>query len=102
MAVNLVVMYRRPPDPEAFLEHYARVHAPLVDNFPGLMGFQHGPVRASLAGADEWFYLAVLTFADRAQLDAAMASEVGRAARRDVRSFAADLFDMVVQEVVPS
>lgn len=97
-----MVLYRRPPDSDAFLEHYARVHAPLVERFPGLMAFQHGPVRASLAGSGEWFYLALLTFADRAQLDVAMASEAGRAAGRDVRAFAADLFEMVVQEVVPS
>ncbi len=102
MAVNLVVLYRRPLDPDAFLDHYARVHAPLVETFPGLMAFQHGPIRAALAGSDEWFYLAWLTFADRTQLDAALASEAGRAAGRDVRAFAADLFDMVVQEVVPS
>ncbi len=99
MAVNLVVRFRRPPNPEAFLAHYREVHAPLVQRFPGLVAFSHGPV-TPLAGAADWFYLAVATFADRAQLDAALASEAGRASGRDARAFADGLFDIVVQEEV--
>lgn len=102
MAANLVVRFRRPPNPDAFLAHYREVHAPLVQRFPGLVAFSHGPITEQLAGTGDWFYLAVATFADRAQLDAALSSAAGRESGRDARAFAAGLFDILVQEVSPS
>ena len=102
MAVNLVVLYRRPDDPEVFVDHFTRVRAPLVQRVPGLVAFQHGPIEATLEGSGAWFDLALLAFAGRTQLDAALAPPEGRAAGCDVRSFAAGLFEMAVQEVVPS
>lgn len=36
MTVSLVALYRKPQDPAAFLDHYERVHAPLVRNTPHL------------------------------------------------------------------
>jgi uncharacterized protein (TIGR02118 family) len=96
---NLVVLYRRPSHPTAFLEHFRTVHAPLVNKFPGLQSWSHGPVSQTLAGSADWFYMALLTFADRAALDRALASPEGRAGGRDVQQFAAGQFDMFVQEV---
>ncbi len=98
MAVNLVVLYRRPDDSEAFVGRFTRVHAPLIQRFPGLVAFQHGPIKPTLEGSGEWFYLAPRTCASRTQLEAALASSEGRG----VRSFAGGLFEMAVPEGVPS
>jgi uncharacterized protein (TIGR02118 family) len=100
MAVNLVVMYRRPADPQAFYEHYTTVHVPLASRLPGLLAFQHGAVTRVVAGAEPWFYLAVLQFESTEALDAALASPEGREAGRDLARLGAG-YDMLVEEVEP-
>jgi uncharacterized protein (TIGR02118 family) len=86
--VRLIALYRQPPDPDAFDTHYRDVHGPLVRGYPGLTGLTVTKL-GGLGGQDPVFYqMAEMRFASRADLDAALASESGRASGRDLRNFA--------------
>jgi uncharacterized protein (TIGR02118 family) len=40
MARQLIALYKKPDDVEAFLAHYHDVHAPLLRKVPGLQSMQ--------------------------------------------------------------
>lgn len=98
MPVKLVALYRRPDDPEAFLDHYDRVHAPLVRRLPHLQSMTAGRVTGSPMGDTPYFLLAQMTFADRERFDEAMRSPENRAAGKDLGGFARDLVTLLVVE----
>lgn len=87
--VKLVVAYGQPEDAAAFDEHYASTHVPLVDKIPNLRRFEAGKVLGTPDGSQApFYYLAELSFDDVEQLQAAMSSPEGQAARADVETFA--------------
>ena len=98
MAARLVALYRTPPDPAAFLDHYRTVHAPLARAMPGLTEMTVSRVKGRVAGEDGWFLLAVMAFPDRQALDRALSSPAGRDAYRDLRQFADGLVTLLVTE----
>lgn len=86
--VRLIALYSQPEDPAAFDAHYRDVHAPIVQRYPNL-------VRVRLTKADgvggrpaAYYLMAEMTFASRADLDDALASDAGRESGRDLRNFA--------------
>ncbi|PSP99080.1 EthD family reductase [Halobacteriales archaeon QS_5_70_17] len=86
-------------DPEAFREHWLDDHASLAADLPGLrryaVSFPDDPERS------EFDCIAELYFDDSESLDAALASEAGGAAARDLANFAGDrTLQMIVQEHV--
>jgi uncharacterized protein (TIGR02118 family) len=85
----MIVIYRRPPDPEAFDKHYFDVHVPLARKLPGLRKYEvsTGPI-ASLAGAQDCHQVAILHFDDLAAIRAAFASEIGQVCAADRKVFA--------------
>jgi uncharacterized protein (TIGR02118 family) len=78
MSTNLVVLASRPPDwtQERFTRWWRGEHADMARQLPGLLSYRHGVVVHDYgrAGAPAWDGHAVLGFADRQALDAAMAS----------------------------
>ena len=86
--VRLIALYSNPEDPAAFDAHYRDVHAPIVGRYPNLLGMRL--TRADgVGGRPAAFYLvAEMSFASRADLDAALASEAGIESGRDLRNFA--------------
>ena len=86
--VRLIALYNQPDDPAAFDSHYRDVHAPIVRRYPNLRGVRL--TRADgVGGRPAAFYLvAEMSFASRADLDAALASEAGIESGRDLRNFA--------------
>jgi len=85
--VRLIALYSNPEDPAAFDAHYHDVHAPIVGRYPNLLGMRL--TRADGVGRPAAFYLvAEMSFASRADLDAALASEAGIESGRDLRNFA--------------
>ena len=86
--VRLIALYSSPEDPAAFDAHYRDVHAPIVGRYPNLLGMRL--TRADgVGGRPAAFYLlAEMSFASRADLDAALASEAGIESGRDLRNFA--------------
>lgn len=89
MTVKLVVLYTQPQDKAAFDEHYATVHAPLVDTLPGLQHWESAAVVAAGDGGEITYSRIVeLYFADDQALGAALASEEGKATAADYGAIA--------------
>jgi len=86
---KLVVLYKKPSNPEAFDAHYASTHAPLAKKIPGLRSYEisSGPVTTP-AGDSPWHLVALLGFDSVAALNAGLASPQGQAAAGDLANFA--------------
>jgi uncharacterized protein (TIGR02118 family) len=86
---QMVVIYKNPRNPAAFMEHYFDVHVPLAKQLPGLRKYEtsNGPI-VSLAGATDAYFVATLHFDSLADIKAAFASECGRACAADRRKLA--------------
>ncbi|WP_037366111.1 EthD family reductase [Amycolatopsis orientalis] len=93
----LTVAYGRPEDAEAFDRHYARVHRPLAERVPGLVGFSARHCSA-LDGSEPPYYLvAELSFLTEDSLTEALSSPEGQAAAADLENFADGGVTMFVQ-----
>ena len=88
MAVRLIALYATPEDPAAFDAHYHSVHAPIVNRYPGLIDLRLTRTDGVADRAPAYYLIAEMTFASRADLDAALASEPGVESGRDLRNFA--------------
>ena len=87
--VRLVALYSQPEDAAAFDAHYRDVHAPIVARYPRLVSVRLTQADG-IGGRPASFYLmAEMSFATRADLDEALASDAGRESGRDLRNFAA-------------
>ncbi|MCY0900096.1 MAG: EthD family reductase [Firmicutes bacterium] len=99
--VKLIALYRQPDDPEAFDAHYYGVHLPIVRRMPGLKMLVVTKLTSVAArAASPYYLLAEMTFDDRDALKAALSSEVGREAGRDLQGFAGSLVEMMVGTTV--
>lgn len=94
---KLIALYKTPADPAAFDDYYFKRHLPLAEDIPGLTGYavSRGAV-ATPAGASSYHLVATLTFASFADLQAALASEAGRAAAADLANFASGGVELLV------
>jgi uncharacterized protein (TIGR02118 family) len=83
------VLYTQPDDGDAFDEHYLGVHAPLVDKIPGLERFEGARfVGAADGGAQTYHRIAELYFTDQSAMEAALASDEGKATAGDYQQIA--------------
>ena len=96
---NLVVIYGKPTDAEAFDAYYFASHVPLAKTIPGVRSYtvSKGAV-ATPAGAADHHLIATLEFDDMAAIQAAFASPEGQAAAADVQSFATGGAQMLMFE----
>jgi uncharacterized protein (TIGR02118 family) len=94
MALMLVV-YRTPPNPEAFDKHYFEVHVPLAKKLPGLKKYEvsKGPI-VPIAGAKDPYMIAMLHFDSLSAIREAFASEIGKACAADRKRLAPDDADL--------
>lgn len=100
MTVKLVVLYTAPDDLDAFEDHYRTVHGPLVDKVPGLLRWEGARIVAAGDGGEQSYYRsAELYFADHDALQAALASEQGRATAADYERIAPAGSRLFVAEV---
>ena len=89
MTVKLVVLYTHPDDADAFDEHYAGTHMPLVDQVPGLLRTETGKVVAAIDGGEHTYYrVTELYFADDAAMQAGFGSAEGTATAADYQKIA--------------
>ena len=86
-AIQVVVTYGAPPDPAAFLERYASVHVPLVEQIPGLARFAWGTVERAPEESNLPYLVAELTFDSRQAMSDGMGGDHGRAAAADGANF---------------
>lgn len=89
MTVKLVVLYTQPDDAAGFDEHYLGQHGPLVDAVPGLERWEGARFVAAADGGEQtYFRIAELYFTDEAAMQAALASDEGRATAADYQQIA--------------
>jgi uncharacterized protein (TIGR02118 family) len=86
--VRLVALYSQPEDPAAFDAHYRDVHAPIVNRYPNLVSMRLTKADGVGGRPAAYYFMAEMSFASRADLDDALASDAGRESGRDLRNFA--------------
>jgi uncharacterized protein (TIGR02118 family) len=97
--VKLVALYKQPEDKKAFDEHYFNTHLPLANKMPGLKKVEITRFTETPMGTEAPFYLkAEMFFDDKETLMRAMGSLEGKAAAKDVMSFAGKLVTMMIGE----
>jgi uncharacterized protein (TIGR02118 family) len=97
--VKLVALYKKPGDVEAFERHYREVHTPLARKMPGLKQLEVSHMTGSPGGEPKFYMMAELYFEDKAAMMTALSSPEGKAAAKDVMSFAGDILHMMFAEV---
>ena len=55
--VKATALYGHPEDPDAFDEHYAKTHVPLVEKIPNLQRFEAAKIVATPDGSELPYYL---------------------------------------------
>ncbi len=97
--VKLVVLYKKAADVKAFDDHYFNIHLPLAEKIPGLLKTELAKVKGSPAGESEYHLVVELYFETMETLKAGMSSPEGKAAAKDVMSFAKDVVYMMFADV---
>ena len=97
--VKFVALYKKPADVEAFEKHYNEIHSPLVRKIPGLKRMEVSHMTGSPAGEPKFHMMAELYFDDKDAMFAGMHSDEGKAAAKDVMSFAGDIIHMMFAKV---
>lgn len=82
---DIVVIYQRPADPEAFDRYYRETHVPLVHAIPELVDFTWNKVDSAEPEAP--YVIARLAYPDAATAARASASAQGLACSADVANF---------------
>jgi uncharacterized protein (TIGR02118 family) len=99
--VKLVALYKKPENPADFDRQYFDTHIPLAMKMPGLVRGEVSRVVGAPGGESAFHMIAELYFNDMASLNAAMASPEGKAAAKNLMSFAAKYVTMFFAEVKP-
>ena len=103
MAKQLIALFKKPDDVDAFLAHYRDVHAPLMRQVPGLQSMQVARVESDPFGGEPSYFLVVtMTFGDAESFRKAMRSEENKAAGKDLMSFARGLVTLMVCDEEPA
>lgn len=97
--VKLIALYRKPPDVQEFDKHYEQVHAPLILKMQGLRKFEITRITGAPIGESRYHLMAEMYFDSLDALNASNASPEGKAAARDLMSFAADVVTLFYGEV---
>lgn len=103
--VKLIALYKAPDNPAEFDQHFSEVHTPLVKKMPGLRKLEAAKITGALpTGRDEarHYLIAEMYFDSQDSLNASMASPEGKAAARDLMSFAGNIVTMFFAEVSSS
>jgi len=97
--VKLIALYKKPDDVSAFDKHYAEVHTPLVKKLPGLRQLEVSKITGSAIGETPNYLLCEMYFDSKDALDESLASPAGRAAGKDLMSFAAKYVTLMYADV---
>lgn len=98
--VKLVALYKKPQDPKEFDEKYFNQHLPLANQIPGLKRSEVSKITGTPGGESEYYMIAELYFDNMDDLKAGMSSPEGKAAAKDIMSFAKDILYMMFAEEV--
>lgn len=96
--IKLIALYKKPSDVQAFEEHYANVHLPLVEKIPGLRKTELSRITGSPRGEAPFYMMYEMYFDDVDAYNRAMASEENKAAGKDLMSFARDSVTLMIAD----
>lgn len=96
---KMIVLYKSPKDPDAFMAYYNNTHLPLVAKIPGLVRSEVTRLDRTLMG-DGFFLMAEMFFADSESFKAAMKSPENAATGADLANFADGLATVMIGEVL--
>jgi uncharacterized protein (TIGR02118 family) len=96
--VKLSALYKKPADVEAFEQHYAQVHIPLVEKIPGIRKTEWTRFLAAPQGEAPYYMMYEMYFDSMESYQAAMRSEENKIAGQDLLSFAKDIVTLMVAE----
>jgi uncharacterized protein (TIGR02118 family) len=97
--VKLIVLYKKPADVSAFETHYKDIHTPLAKKMPGLKKMEVSHTTGSPGGEAKFYMVAELYFDTKEAMMSALGSPEGKAAAKDVMSFAGDLIHMMFADI---
>jgi len=92
---KMIVLYKAPPRPEQFRDHYENVHLPLVGKMPGLIRMNHSFDVRDPAGNTAFFCVFEACFASRQAMADANASPQGAAVLADLQNFETGPMDII-------
>lgn len=99
MAAKLVALYKKPANTAEFEQKYFEEHLPLAQKMPGLQRWEVSRMVGSPMGDAEYYLMAELYFENIDALKTAMSSPEGKAAGKNIMSFAKDVVTMMFAEV---
>jgi uncharacterized protein (TIGR02118 family) len=97
--VKLTIFFRQPADVEAFEEHFANRHVPLIAAMPNVIRTSVARALGAPRGPAPYYLIHDVYFADMAALNYALNSAQGRAAGADLMAFARDIVSLMFSEV---
>ena len=93
--VKLIALYKKPADVEAFEQHYAQIHIPLVEKIPGIRKTEWTRFLASPQGEAPYYMMYEMYFDSMDSYKTAMKSEENKAAGKDLMSFAREIVTLL-------
>lgn len=97
--VKLIAYYRNPEDKPEFDKKYFQEHLPLAEKMPGLLKMEVSRLK-DIAGISGFYLQADMYFENIDALNKAMSSDEGKAAGKNIMSFAKDYTVMTIGEIV--
>ncbi len=97
--VKLIIFFRQPADIQAFEDHFAHRHVPLIAAMPGVARTSVSRALGAPRGEPPYYLVHDVYFADMAALNYALNSAQGRAAGADLMIFARDIVSLMFAEV---
>jgi uncharacterized protein (TIGR02118 family) len=97
--VKLIALYKKPADLAEFEKHYFEVHIPLIKKAPGLKKIEVTKINGSPFGEAQYVYMAEMYYDSMDAMNGSNASPEGKAAAKDLMSFAANIVTLFFGEV---
>ena len=91
--VKLLILFQHPEDESSFEQHYVKNLA-LLEEMPGIQRRQANMVRGAPGGKSPYYRILEFYFKDFEALDAALTSEAGLIAGRQLISTVGDLVEL--------
>jgi len=98
--VKLIALYKKPDDVEAFEKLYFESHMPLVAKIPGLLRSEVAKLSPMPGQETEYYMMAEMYFENMDKMNQGMASPEGKAAAKNLMSFAKEYVIFLDGEVV--
>ena len=98
--VKGTALFGHPEDLDAFEEHYANTHVPLVRKIPNLQRFEAAKVVATPDGSEPPYHrIGERYFEDVEQMQSGLSSDEGQAVSADFQNFATGGVTLLISEV---